>query len=159
MRRSRVTRRTCRVVVTLASPARQDADAARSVQEPTDTRVRPRHERIDAVENVAEALFDEWQSELAQCERVDLRAASARRLEETRRRHKPMIAAMKRAHQRVWPVLGAMRDNVLALEQQINARALDREVDSVEREVNALVVEMNRSIEEDSRFLSGLDQA
>ena len=108
---------------------------------------------------MAEALFDEWQSELAQCERVDLRAASARRLEETRRRHKPMIAAMKRAHQRVWPVLGAMRDNVLALEQQINARALDREVDSVEREVNALVVEMNRSIEEDSRFLSGLDQA
>lgn len=115
--------------------------------------------RIEDVEDVAEALFDEWQAELDDYRRDDLRAASARRLEETRRRYKPMIAAMKRAHQRVEPVLSALGDIVLALKHQLNAKAigaLQGELTSVEREVDALVAAMNSSIEQASKFLNDL---
>ena len=136
-------------------------DVLRGELERCDDRAAQLAQRIDAVEDVAEALFDEWQAELDQYERQDLRAASARRLEQTRRRYRPMIAAMRRAHQRVKPVLGAMRDIVLALKHQLNAKALgqlDREVAGVEREVNALLAEMNRSIAQASHFLSGLDE-
>ena len=136
-------------------------DALRAELERCETRAAQLGDRIEAVEDVAEALFVEWQDELNQYERQDLRAASAHRLQETRRRYSPMIAAMKRAHQRVKPVLGAMRDIVLALKHQLNAKALgqlDREVNGIERDVNALVSEMNRSIEQATRFLSGLDE-
>jgi BioD-like phosphotransacetylase family protein len=81
-------------------------------------------QRIDDVEDVAEALFDEWENELDQYQRADLRAASARRLEATRARYRPMIASMKRAQRRVEPVLAAMRDIVLALKHQLNAKAI-----------------------------------
>jgi chromosome segregation ATPase len=116
--------------------------------------------RIEDVEDVAEALFDEWEAELDEYRRADLRAASARRLEDTRRRYKPMIAAMKRAHQRVEPVLSALGDIVLALKHQLNAKAigaLQGELTSVEREVDALVAAMNSSIEQASKFLNNLD--
>jgi chromosome segregation ATPase len=125
-----------------------------------ESRAKRLHERIEAVEDVAEALFDEWESELDQYHRADLRDASARRLEATRARYRPMLAAMKRAHRRIEPVLDALRDIVLALKHQLNARALGEvrgELSRVEREVDALLTAMNGSIGEASKFLSGLD--
>jgi ElaB/YqjD/DUF883 family membrane-anchored ribosome-binding protein len=118
------------------------------------------HDRIESVEDVAEALFDEWEHELDQYERKDLRAASQRRLDETRRRYKPMMASMRLAHRRVEPVLSAMRDIVLALKHRLNAKALgalDGELSGVERDVDALVRAMNTSIDQASKFLTGLD--
>lgn len=117
-------------------------------------------ERIDEVEDVAEALFDEWEKELDQYQRADLRAASAKRLEATRARYRPMLAAMKRAQRRVEPVLAAMRDIVLALKHQLNAKAIGSirsELTSVEREVDALIEAMNSSIEQAAQFLRRLD--
>lgn len=118
-------------------------------------------ERIEEVEDVAEALFDEWEQELDQYQRADLRAASARRLEGTRARYRPMVAAMKRAQRRVEPVLAAMRDIVLALKHQLNAKAIGSirsELSSVEREVDALIAAMNSSIEQAGQFLRRLDE-
>ncbi len=117
-------------------------------------------ERIDAVEDVAEALFEEWEEELSQYSRADLRDASARRLSATRAKYRPMIAAMKRAHQRVEPVLRALADIVLALKHQLNAKAIGEvqgELSSVEREVDALVSAMNASIDQAGKFLAGLE--
>jgi chromosome segregation ATPase len=116
--------------------------------------------RIDEVEDVAEALFVEWEDELDQYQRADLRDASARRLEATRTRYRPMLAAMKRAQRRVEPVLAAMRDIVLALKHQLNAKAIgsmQSELTNVEREVDALIAAMNNSIEQASQFLRRLD--
>ena len=113
-------------------------------------------ERIDAVEDVAEALFSEWEDELEQYQRADLREASARQLADTRARYHPMIAAMKRAHRRVEPVLASLRDIVLAMKHRLNARALgdvQGELASVEREVDALVAAMNASIDQATKFL------
>ena len=117
-------------------------------------------ERIDSVEDVAEALFEEWEAELDEYQRSELRDASARQLESTRARYRPMIAAMKRAHQRVEPVLASLRDIVLAMKHQLNARAIGEvkgELVSVEREVDALLAAMNASIDQATKFLGSLE--
>lgn len=119
-------------------------------------------ERIDAVEDVAKALFNEWEDELDQYQRADLREASSRQLAATRARYRPMIAAMKRAHQRVEPVLASLRDVVLAMKHQLNARAIGEvknELASVEHEVDALVAAMNASIAHATEFLKNSDKA
>lgn len=118
-------------------------------------------ERIGAVKDVAEALFDEWEDELDDYHRSDLRAASAKSLDETRRAYAPMIRAMKRAHDRTGPVLDAFRDVVLALKHQLNAKAIAgmrRELANVETEVSALIAAMDSSITEASKFLGTLEQ-
>jgi hypothetical protein len=118
-------------------------------------------ERIGSVKDVAEALFEEWEDELDDYHRSDLRAASAKNLDETRRAYAPMIRAMKRAHERTEPVLDAFRDVVLALKHQLNAKAIAgmrRELANVESEVSALIVAMDSSITEASKFLGTLEQ-
>jgi len=135
-------------------------DALRDELARSEKRSKDLDERIDEVEDVAEALFDEWEDELDDYHRTDLRAASARRLDETKRDYAPMISAMKRAHKRIDPVLDAFRDVVLALKHQLNAKAVASirgELEGVEREVTALLSAMNASITEATKFLGKLD--
>ena len=136
-------------------------DVMRDELDRCEKRARELKNRIDAVEDVAEALFDEWEDELKEYRRPDLREASARRLAETRRRYQPMVKAMRRAEKRVEPVLGALQDVVLALKHQLNAKAIGQlqgELDNVEREVQAMIEAMNRSISEANQFLGDLNQ-
>jgi chromosome segregation ATPase len=134
-------------------------DALRSELEKSEKRAEQLEERIDEVEDVAAALFEEWEEELDDYKRPELRRASKQRLDETRRSYDPMMKAMRKAHARVEPVLDAFRDVVLALKHQLNARAVASvrgELAGVEREVETLVTAMNRSIQEASRFLDTL---
>ena len=136
-------------------------DELRKELERSEERAKGLEDRIDSVEDVAEALFDEWENELEQYKRPELRAGSERRLRETRRSYEPMMASMRRAHKRVEPVLEALRDVVLALKHQLNARAvagLRGELQGVEREVEALVAAMNQSIQQAGKFLSTLEE-
>jgi len=82
------------------------------------------HQRIAAVEEVAEALFKEWEAELAQYTQETLRRASARQLAQTRQRYTPLMRTMKRAEAKMEPVLAAFRDQVLFLKHNLNARAI-----------------------------------
>jgi chromosome segregation ATPase len=143
------------------SELEQRYDELRGQLEKSEARADELKERIDEVEDVAEALFREWEDELDDYKRNELRDASARRLAETKRNYTPMMAAMRRAHGRIDPVLSAFRDVVLALKHQLNAKAvagIRGELVTVEREVDALVEAMNRSIREASRFLGTLEQ-
>ena len=144
-----------------AGELEQRYDELREELESSEERSEQLDERIDEVEDVAEALFDEWEDELDQYKRPELRAASKRRLEQTRRNYEPMIKAMRRAHKRVGPVLDSFRDVVLALKHQLNARAVasvQGELRTVEREVDALVTAMNDSIRQASQFLTVLGE-
>jgi len=139
----------------------QRYDALREELDKSESRSKKLEERIDEVEDVAEALFEEWEDELEQYKRPELRAESERQLRETQRSYKPMMRAMRRAQQSVEPVLDAFRDVVLALKHQLNARAIESvrgELAGVEREVEALVREMNLAIGEASRFLGTLER-
>ena len=136
-------------------------DTMRDELDRCEKRARELKSRIDSVEDVAEALFDEWEEELSEYRRADLREASARRLAETRRRYQPMVKAMRRAEKRVQPVLEALQDVVLALKHQLNAKVIGQlqgELNNVEREVESMMDAMNRSIAEANQFLGDLNQ-
>jgi predicted nucleic acid-binding Zn-ribbon protein len=117
-------------------------------------------QRIADVEDVAEALFLEWREELAQYSSASLRQKSEAQLRQTRTRYDQMIAAMKRAESRLEPALRPLRDQVLFLKHNLNARAiagLRGEVAQMDAEVNRLVTELDRAIAEADRFIAGLE--
>jgi hypothetical protein len=114
-------------------------------------------ERIEAVESVSEALFDEWSAEIEQYSSDDLRRRSEAQYRETRRRYEALVASMWRAEGRIEPVLDAFRDQVLFLKHNLNARAiasLRSELDGIEDDVAVLLREMEAAIAESDRFIS-----
>jgi septation ring formation regulator EzrA len=117
--------------------------------------------RIEDVESVADALFSEWEQELSQYSSADLRRKSQAKLTQTKSRYKDMLAAMKRAEQRIEPVLRPLRDQVLYLKHNLNARALAAikgELIKVDAQVDQLVKDMNRSIAEADKFIQSMEK-
>jgi len=117
--------------------------------------------RIADVESVADALFSEWEQELGQYSNPDLRRKSQAKLTQTKSRYKGMLSAMKRAEQRIDPVLNPLRDQVLYLKHNLNARALTAikgELVKVDAQVDQLVKDMNRSIAEADTFIQSMEK-
>ena len=117
--------------------------------------------RIRDVESVADALFSEWETELGQYSSADLRRKSQAKLSQTKTRYKDMLGSMNRAEQRIDPVLKPLRDQVLYLKHNLNARALAAmkgELVKVDAQVDRLVREMNRSIAEADKFIQAMEK-
>lgn len=117
--------------------------------------------RINDVESVADALFAEWKRELGEYSSADLRRKSEAKLTQTKSRYQEMLSAMKRAEQRIDPVLKPLRDHVLYLKHNLNAKALTAikgELVKVDAHVDQLVKDMNRSIAEANKFIQVMDQ-
>jgi len=81
-------------------------------------------DRIGAVESVAEALCSEWEAELEQYSSASLRRDSQRQLTQTRTRYNRLISSMKNTEKTIDPVLDSLKDNVLYLKHNLNARAI-----------------------------------
>lgn len=116
--------------------------------------------RIDAVEDVAEDLLDEWENELERYEDASLRRRSAERLRQTRDAVERLLLAMRRAEARLPPVLEKLEDRVLYLKHNLNAAALSDLKDDMpvlEQEIERLSGEMQASIAEADRFISQLE--
>lgn len=117
--------------------------------------------RIDAVEQVAEDLFAEWEDELDQYSNANLRRDSQRLLSDTRRRYSDLIKTMRRAESSMQPVLGLFQDQVLTLKHNLNAQAvgnLRRELAGIERQTAELIKAMERSIAESNEFIATMKQ-
>ncbi len=118
-------------------------------------------ERIAAIEDVSEALFDEWQDELELYTNRSLRRASEQKLRETRTSYNTMLKAMKRAEQKMTPVLNTLRDNTLYLKHNLNASAvgaLQGEFSNLEQDIQYAIKQMNAAIAESDKFLQKLNQ-
>lgn len=116
-------------------------------------------EHISAVESVADALFEEWSDELDLYTSPSLRRASERQYKSTQKKYQRLLASMRRVEESMQPVLATMRDNVLFLKHNLNARAIDTlkgELGSINRDVSKLVKNMQRSIAEAEAFISTL---
>lgn len=112
--------------------------------------------RIDGVENVAEALFDEWQLELEKYSNANLRRDSERQLKETQRRYTSLLRSMRNVERSMDPVLTALQDNVLYLKHNLNANAvgaLQGELKEIRQDVDRLIKEMNAAIEQSDAFI------
>ncbi len=116
--------------------------------------------RIADVQDVGDALFREWRQELGQYSSDELRRRSEQQLALTRRRYDAMVGAMKQAEGRLEPALSPLRDQVLFIKHNLNARALASlkgEVARVDSQVSQLVTEINRAIAEADRFIHDID--
>jgi Skp family chaperone for outer membrane proteins len=129
--------------------------------EKSESRAKAVGDRIEAVEDVAEDLFEEWQDELSQYTNQSLRQSSERKLKLTRQQYSQLIRAMKRVEKKIDPVLSAFRDQVLYLKHNLNARAiasLRTELVSVEADVASLIREMEASIAEANTFIKAIEK-
>ncbi|MEZ9196696.1 DUF2959 domain-containing protein [Shewanella sp. 10N.286.54.B9] len=116
--------------------------------------------RIDKVEDVAEALFDEWQTEIGEISKASLRRNSESKLKETRRSYTQLVKSMRRAESKMPPVLTAMKDNMLYLKHNLNAQAIGAikgEFTSLQTDISGLIKEMNKSIDESTKFIASLE--
>ncbi|WP_394699615.1 DUF2959 domain-containing protein [uncultured Pseudodesulfovibrio sp.] len=116
--------------------------------------------RIDKVEDVAEALFDEWAEEITQYSSSKLRASSQKKLTATKSKYNGLIRAMRKAEKKMYPVLAAFKDQVLYLKHNLNAQAiaaLEGELTTINADVEALIKEMDKSIAEADSFIKSLE--
>ena len=129
--------------------------------ERSESRAQAVHDRIASVEDVSEALFDEWEIELRQYSNANLRRASQQKLDQTRRQYSQLIKAMKRAEKKMGPVIAAFKDQVLFLKHNLNAQAiasLKQELVSVEDDISSLIKDMEASIQEADSFIHAMGQ-
>lgn len=113
--------------------------------------------RINSVENVAEDLFDEWETELGSYTSDRLRRDSAAKLRDTRGQYKRLLATMRRAEKSVQPVLNTLRDQTLYLKHNLNARAIDSlkgELKNIDSDVGYLIKQMQTSIDQANEFIN-----
>jgi hypothetical protein len=125
----------------------------------SESRAKEVRDRIAAVEDVAEALFREWKQELGQYSNASLRADSQRQLDTTRRRYDALLTLMKRAADRMDPVIATFRDQVLYLKHNLNARAiasLGETHRTLEADISRLIADMETSIREAENFIKDL---
>ncbi|NOH84819.1 DUF2959 domain-containing protein [Vibrio sp. 03-59-1] len=116
--------------------------------------------KIAAIKDVSDALFDEWQTELDLYTSSKLRRSSEQKLRETKTSYTAMLKAMKRAEQKMTPVLNTLRDNTLYLKHNLNASAigsLQGEFMSLEQDISYAIKQMNTAIAESDKFLKKLN--
>jgi len=115
---------------------------------------------ISDIENVSDAMFEEWEAELDQYTNQSLRRKSAQQLANTKRQYNKLIKTMKNAEKSMDPVLNIFKDQVLYLKHNLNARAiasLKGEISTIESNVSRLIKQMNSSIDEADRFIQSLN--
>ena len=116
---------------------------------------------ISDIEDVSDAMFEEWENELEQYTNQSLKRKSAQQLSTTKRQYAKLIKTMKRAEKTMQPVLNIFKDQVLFLKHNLNARAiasLKGEIKTIETNVSRLIKQMNSSIDEANRFINSMNQ-
>jgi hypothetical protein len=116
-------------------------------------------DRIEAVEDVSEALFKEWRSEIKQFSSDALRKESQRQYNITEKKYTAFITAMKRAEAKLEPALVPLRDQVLFMKHNLNARAiagLSNELKSVQANVDDLIRNIELAIAQADEFMASL---
>lgn len=134
-------------------------DQLKNELDKSETRAQAVRERIKSVEEVGEALFEEWQKELDQYNNDKLRRSSEDTMIKTRQSYDQLVKAMKRAEVKMDPPLEAFRDQVLFLKHNLNAKAvgsLQNELTNIEADIASLIKDMEASIAEADAFISDM---
>jgi hypothetical protein len=127
--------------------------------EDSEARAEQVSDRIDAVESVSEALFEEWEEEIGQIGNSRLRSSSQSQLTASRKQYDGLIKSMRRAESKMDPVLNAFRDQVLFLKHNLNAQAvasLKGELAMIETDVAVLIRDMEASIARSQAFIEDM---
>jgi len=125
----------------------------------SETRAKDVRDRIAAIDSVAQALFEEWNTELGQYNNATLRSESARQLSRTKQRYADLMRVMDLAASRMDPVLTAFKDQVLYLKHNLNAQAvaaLDGTTRTLQQDIARLLADMEKSIKEADAFITSM---
>lgn len=117
--------------------------------------------RIKDIEDVAAALFAEWEKETGVYTSENLRQSSKAKLRETKQRYESLHAALVRSSDSMTPVLARLKDQALYLKHNLNAQAIGAlrgEVVSIEGDIQKLIMEMNSAIAKADDFIKGLPE-
>jgi len=117
-------------------------------------------ERIDKIEDVSKALFEEWDGEIDEMQDKELKRSSREMLDDTRARYSKLITAMRNAESKMEPVLVKLKDHVTFLKHNLNARAvasLQKNLVTIETDVSALIADMEKSIAEADAFIAAMN--
>ncbi len=137
-------------------------DALNSELKRSESRAQEVRDRIASVEDVADALFREWKNEIGQYTNARLKNESRRQYDATRRRYDELMRLMRRAADRMDPVLATFRDQVLFLKHNLNARAiasLSATQEELQGDITRLIRDMEASIQEADEFIQSLRAA
>lgn len=116
--------------------------------------------RIDDIEDVSDALLEEWQKEINEYSSVSLKRSSEQKLKVTEKQYHQLINAMNHAADKMDPVLIVFKDQVLYLKHNLNAQAiasLKGELGTIESDVTSLIAAMEKSIDEADAFIKTLE--
>lgn len=130
-----------------------DLDSCRSGAEDARKRIRD-------MDRVAEDLFAEWNSEIAQFSNPAFAADSRRKLSETRSKYQQLAGSLRSAESTMEPVLKSFQEHVLYLKHNLNAAAigsLKGEATRIETQIRDLIVQMNGSIQQADAFIRTLE--
>jgi hypothetical protein len=111
---------------------------------------------VQKVETVSRDLFDEWEKEIDQIETESFKAKSRDSLVQTKSKYSEMFKTLKAAEGKMDPVLRKLKDHVLFLKHNLNAKAiasLKGERLNIQGDIESLIKEMNKSIEASDRFI------
>lgn len=117
--------------------------------------------RIDDIKDISDALFEEWEEEIALYNSASLKRSSKQQLSSTKRQYKQLINAMERAEGKLEPVLAVFKDQVLYLKHNLNARAISSlkdELQEIQSNVSTLIDAMESSIDEANTFISSMEK-
>lgn len=118
-------------------------------------------DRIAAIEDVSQALFDEWEQEITQYSNASLKRSSQQKLLATQAHYQQLITTMKNAESKLQPVLTVFKDQVMYLKHNLNAQAiasLKGELGTLQSDVSSLISSMEKSINEANAFIKTMEK-
>jgi hypothetical protein len=119
------------------------------------------HESIEKMDQVARDLFEEWENEIGQMETPSYQSESRRQLRETRDRYQGMHAALVRAEKTMKPALAKLKDQVLYLKHNLNARAINSlkgKGAAIQTDIDRVIQEVRASISKADQFIASMKE-
>lgn len=113
--------------------------------------------RVEVVEHVGDALFEEWRGELSHYRDAKLVAASRDAYDHSRAQYQQLLTSMRTAQTHVAPALENLNEQLLLIKHRRNAEAsngLDESTRSIPEDVAPLLIEMQRSIDQAGAFVN-----
>lgn len=132
-------------------------DKLKDSYEDCESRANQIEKRINNVEEVAGDLFAEWEGEIGEIHDVKLKNSSKRSLRDAKIKYRKLETVMHKSTKGMYPVIAKLKDYVLYLKHNLNAKAvgsLSGEVVSIEKDVAKLIADMTASIKEAENFIS-----
>lgn len=135
-------------------------DALNSSYETAKIRAGEVHGDVVKVENVANDLFKEWQKEIDEIQTQSLKDKSRQQLAATKNKFGELRKSLQKSESKIQPALLKLKDQVLFLKHNLNAKAiasLKGESMRIENEIGSLVEAMKVSIRESEQFIKEIE--